>query len=161
MNKKNLIITGSVVTLLIVVVIVYIMNKEKTSFKSSVASTSEMDAMINNYESIVSYETQVAVWKHVFKTCPYWKAMVTEQFEMHGAGEGGNLESRYVIEADFAIQKGRNPADYMKKCSDKWASKAVSNNPCKKQKKAVSIARWFYGIASGGLSELKPINVTC
>lgn len=161
MNKKNLIIIGSVLTLVIIVVIIYIMNKEKNTLKSSLSSTNEMDTLINNYAGILDYETQVAVWKHVFKTCPYWKSYVTEQYEKHGAGEGGNLESRYVIEADYCIQKGRQPTDYIKKCNDKYTSTMADYDPCEKQKKWNSTVRWIMGIATGGLSEIKPIQGGC
>lgn len=156
MNKKNLIIIGSVFTLVIVVVIIYIMNKEKNTLKSSLSSTNEMDALINNYDAIVDYETQVAVWKHVFKTCPYWKAMVRDQFEMHGAGEGGNLESRYIIEADHCILKGRQPADYLKKCNDKY--EAISTDYNKKKCEDKSKRDSLIGLLTGALWMRKKTN---
>lgn len=160
-NKNLILIIGGLATLTIIAFLVAMMKSEKSLFKSTSGNNDTMDALIENYDELTDYNTQLAVWMHVFKNCPYWKAMVQEQFELHGSGEGGNIETRYAIEADYCISKGRNPVEYMKKCNDNYQSTIDAYNECQKKKKSSSTWRWIAGIASLGFSEIKPISSNC
>jgi len=114
-NKKILLVLGSVIVLAIIVMIISLMKSEKSLFKATSAENKTMDALIQNYADLTDPETKKSVWLHVLKTCPYWKAMVEDQVARHG----GSIEERYIIEANWNINKGYDPGDWMKKCNDK------------------------------------------
>lgn len=116
-SKTIIIIISGVIAIMIVAVLVAMMKSEKSLFKSSSAENQTMNALIENYEDITDNNTQISVWMHVFKTCPRWKKMVLDQFQKHGS-EDGTLEGRYLTEINWAISKGRNPADYLRTCND-------------------------------------------
>ena len=122
-SKTIIIIISSIIAIMIVAVLIAMMKSEKSLFKSSSAENETMNALVQNYDDITDNNTQIAVWMHVFKTCPRWKKYVQDQFNRHGS-EDGTLEGRYLTEINWAISKGRNPADYMKTCNETIKTRA-------------------------------------
>ncbi len=138
MKNTIYIISGLLFMVAIVAVVLAMKKEELSKVKDSNASTG-IEALLLNYDKITDYETQTQVWLHVLKTCPYWKAMVTEQAKSYG----DNIEDRFVIEARFAIQKNRNPNDYMKKCNDKWSDNA-NKTLCIKLQSELQNKNWMF-----------------
>ena len=148
-KEKLLIIVGSAIALMVVAALLYMMQAEKNTTKAANAS-SGMEALLQNYDSIKDYNTQVAVWTHIYKNCPYWTAEAREMLRRHG-GENDTLDSRIALQADYAISKGRKPADYMAKCNDKYVTNSAAYDECIKKKENRNIAGW---IMTGGLHRL-------
>jgi len=124
-SKTIVIVVAGIIAVMIIAVLVAMMKSEKNLFKSTAGENETMNALVENYEDITDNNTQISVWMHIFKTCPKWKKMVLDQFQKHGS-EDGTLEGRYLTEINWAISKGRNPADYMKTCNDTIQSRAES-----------------------------------
>jgi hypothetical protein len=144
-NKNIIIIVGIAFAVIIVAVVIYLMTKEKGLLKSGQVSNETMDALISNYDDILDNNTKQAVWLHVLKTCPKWKGMVVDQVAIHG----GDLESRFLIEADWNINKNYQPSDWMKTCNDEWKAKAgsIAKAECKK----INRQNQWIGLLTGAL----------
>lgn len=149
MKNKNIILIGAAILLVVILGIVYaMMQTETNTLKSSQVNNDTINALIENYDSINDYGTQQAVWLHIFKTCPYWRAYTSDQFKKYGAN-GLNLDGRYTIEADWCISQGNKPAAYLAKCNDTFTGDAAAYlaDKCKEQNKTNSLI----GLLTGAL----------
>ena len=150
MDKEKLVLIGGAIVGLVILAALFLMMQSESSATKAANAETGMDALVDNYDSILDYETQVAVWTHIYHSCPYWNAQAREMLRRHGA-ETDTLDSRIALEADYNISKGRKPKDFMKTCNDKYGVDQQAYDECIKKKKNRNIAGW---IMTSGLHRL-------